>query len=59
MNQPHMSPWFTSWNICDFGFTFAELFEFEFDSPLHDAAGSQPKQIELREFTWMILIDIE
>ncbi len=38
-----MSPWFTSWNIFDFGFKFAELFEFEFDnqiSPLHDAAGS-------------------
>ncbi len=45
MHQPNMSPWFTSWNICDFGFKFAELLEFEFDSPLHHAAGSQPKKL--------------
>ncbi len=40
IKSTHRAPWFISYFFL-FAFKFVELFELKFDSPLHDAAGSQ------------------
>jgi hypothetical protein len=55
MYQPHTDPWFFPWNIFEFGFDFAEIFEFGSCSPGSNARRTNNKIFSERNlYAWII-----